>query len=80
MAKIRQVFLIGLLILIRIYQCCLSPLLGERCRFYPSCSQYAMDALKARGILAGLWLASKRVCRCHTGCEGGYDPVEQKPR
>lgn len=67
----------GILIFIRAYQYCLSPLLGERCRFYPSCSQYAVDALKARGVVAGLWLAAKRVCRCHPGCKGGYDPVEK---
>lgn len=77
MAKIKQVFLMVLLMLIKGYQFLLSPLLGERCRFYPSCSQYAVDALQARGLMVGIWLATKRICRCHPGCEGGYDPVKK---
>jgi len=75
-AKIKQVFLMNLLMLIKAYQFFLSPLLGQRCRFYPSCSQYAADALKIQGVRRGIWLAIKRICRCHPGCEGGYDPVQ----
>ena len=61
--------------LIRIYQRALSPLLGPRCRFYPSCSQYAFEALEVHGLLRGLWLAVRRIARCHPFHPGGIDPV-----
>ncbi len=56
---------------------CVRPLLGPRgvCRFTPTCSQYAQQALEKYGLFKGSWLALKRVCRCHPGCCGGYDPV-----
>jgi putative membrane protein insertion efficiency factor len=65
----------GLMILIRVYQWTLSPMLGARCRFYPSCSCYAHAALERHGALAGTWLAAKRLARCHPFSAGGYDPV-----
>ena len=61
--------------LIRIYQRFVSPLLGPRCRFYPSCSQYALDALERFGFRRGTWLAIKRIGRCHPWNPGGIDPV-----
>ena len=61
--------------LIRAYQVVVSPWLGPRCRFHPSCSQYALDALDAHGTLRGVWLAIKRLARCHPFNPGGYDPV-----
>jgi putative membrane protein insertion efficiency factor len=61
--------------LIRLYQRALSPLLGPRCRYYPSCSQYALEALEQHGALRGLWLALKRIGRCHPLHPGGFDPV-----
>lgn len=61
--------------LIRLYQVTLSPLVGNRCRFYPTCSQYADEAIAVHGPLRGSWLAAKRLCRCHPFCEGGLDPV-----
>ncbi|HKC15669.1 MAG TPA: membrane protein insertion efficiency factor YidD [Steroidobacteraceae bacterium] len=61
--------------LIRLYQRALSPLLGPRCRYYPSCSQYALEALEEHGALRGLWLALKRIGRCHPLHPGGFDPV-----
>ena len=61
--------------LIRAYQVVVSPWLGPRCRFHPSCSQYALDALDAHGTLRGTWLAIKRLARCHPFTPGGYDPV-----
>jgi putative membrane protein insertion efficiency factor len=64
-----------LLTLISIYQRTLSPLLGNRCRFLPSCSEYAKEALVTHGLIAGGWLAVKRILRCHPLCEGGCDPV-----
>lgn len=70
----------GLLVgLIRLYQRVLSPLLGPRCRFYPSCSAYAIEAIDRHGPLRGSWLAARRVCRCHPLNEGGMDPVPEKP-
>ncbi|MFZ0006857.1 MAG: membrane protein insertion efficiency factor YidD [Steroidobacteraceae bacterium] len=62
-------------LLIRLYQWTVSPLLGPRCRFYPSCSQYALEALMRFGVLAGGWLAVKRLARCHPWHPGGFDPV-----
>ena len=61
--------------LIRVYQWTLSPLLGPACRFYPSCSQYALEAIERFGCLRGGWLAVKRLSRCHPWHPGGYDPV-----
>jgi putative membrane protein insertion efficiency factor len=61
--------------LIRGYQLALSPLFGPKCRFYPSCSHYAIEAIDTHGALRGLWLAIKRIGRCHPWHEGGFDPV-----
>jgi uncharacterized protein len=61
--------------LIRLYQWTVSPLLGPRCRFYPSCSQYALEAMLRFGVLAGSWLALKRLARCHPWHPGGFDPL-----
>ncbi|MCF8199393.1 MAG: membrane protein insertion efficiency factor YidD [Sulfuritalea sp.] len=63
------------LLLIRAYQLAISPMLGNRCRFHPSCSDYSMDALRRHGLFKGLWLSAKRVGRCHPWHPGGYDPV-----
>lgn len=60
---------------IRGYQLAVSPLLGPRCRFYPSCSQYALEALERFGVLRGTYLAARRLLRCHPFHPGGYDPV-----
>jgi uncharacterized protein len=74
MLNLRQI----LLWLIRAYQLSLSPWLGPRCRFYPSCSCYAHTAIEKHGALAGSWLALRRLLRCHPFNEGGYDPVPDK--
>jgi len=65
----------SLLRAIRAYQCWLSPLLGQRCRFHPSCSQYAAEAIERFGAGRGLWLAVRRLARCHPFAAGGLDPV-----
>jgi hypothetical protein len=61
-------------LLIRIYQVLLSPLLGPSCRFEPSCSRYAIACVETHGVLHGLWLSIKRISRCHPFHPGGYDP------
>ncbi len=61
--------------LILVYRYTRSPLLGPRCRFYPSCSAYALEAVDRHGALKGLWLAVRRIGRCHPWHPGGYDPV-----
>jgi uncharacterized protein len=61
--------------LIRGYQKALSPLFGPRCRFYPSCSQYAIEALETHGMVLGLWLSLRRLARCHPLNPGGFDAV-----
>lgn len=68
-----------LLGLVRAYQLILSPLLGPRCRYWPSCSHYTAEALKVHGPLRGGWLGLRRLLRCHPGAEGGIDPVPGGP-
>lgn len=69
-----------LIFFIRLYQFCLSPFLGASCRFYPTCSQYCIEALYTYGVLKGSWLAMKRLSRCHPWHEGGVDEVPMKDR
>jgi len=61
--------------MIRAYQILVSPLLGPHCRFTPSCSRYAAEALAKYGFWKGSWLAGRRLLRCHPFAPGGYDPV-----
>ncbi len=62
--------------LVRVYQVTLSPFIGQQCRFQPTCSHYALQALEEHGALRGSWLAVKRVARCHPFHPGGFDPVQ----
>lgn len=64
-----------LIALVRVYQYGISPLIGPRCRFWPTCSSYAIEAIQLHGPLRGGWLALKRILRCHPFCAGGVDPV-----
>jgi len=64
-----------LLALIGGYQYLFRPLLGSNCRFYPSCSDYAREAIERHGAVKGTWLAVRRILRCHPYHPGGYDPV-----
>jgi putative membrane protein insertion efficiency factor len=68
---VKSVLLAG----VRGYQYLVSPMLGNNCRFYPSCSDYAREALERHGSLRGSWLAVRRLCRCQPFHPGGYDPV-----
>ncbi|MDP4148975.1 MAG: membrane protein insertion efficiency factor YidD [Bacteroidota bacterium] len=61
--------------LIKVYQWVISPAIGPRCRFAPSCSNYALEALKKYGLFKGLWLSAKRIARCHPWGGHGVDPV-----
>jgi len=64
-----------LIFIISCYKACLSPFMGNNCRFYPSCSTYAQEAIAVHGVIKGLYLAISRVARCHPWHEGGEDPV-----
>lgn len=64
--------LIGLL---KLYRTFISPLYGQVCRYHPTCSAYALEAVQEYGSLKGSWLAARRVLRCHPWAAGGYDPV-----
>ena len=66
----------GLIALVRIYQGCLSPLIGRQCRFQPTCSNYFIQAVEKRGALVGTLKGLWRICRCNPFSKGGYDPVE----
>lgn len=70
-----RALLIGL---VKAYRLLLSPSLGSSCRFEPTCSSYALDALQRHGSLAGSYLTLARIARCHPWCEGGHDPVPDK--
>ncbi len=61
--------------IIRFYQVCISPLFPPCCRFYPTCSNYALQAIEKYGPLKGIYLSIKRILRCHPFSKGGYDPV-----
>jgi len=63
------------ILFVRAYQVTLSPFLGGQCRYYPSCSAYAIEALQRHGALRGSWLAIRRIGRCHPFRPGGFDPV-----
>jgi putative membrane protein insertion efficiency factor len=65
----------ALLLMLRGYQYAIRPLLGANCRFYPSCSEYAREAIDRHGAAKGCWMAMRRVVRCHPYHPGGYDPV-----
>ena len=66
--------------LIRFYQVVISPIKPPTCRFYPTCSQYGLEAVQRFGALKGGWLAIKRISRCHPFHPGGFDPVPEKEK
>ncbi|MDH3614798.1 MAG: membrane protein insertion efficiency factor YidD [Gammaproteobacteria bacterium] len=69
-----------LLALVSLYRYAISPWLGNNCRFEPSCSQYALDALRQHGAFRGTWLTVRRIGRCHPWGGSGYDPVPKKKK
>ena len=75
MKKLQQIFSAPFILLIKLYQWIISPLLGPKCRFTPTCSNYGLEAFKKYGPFKGLWLTARRVVRCHPWGGHGYDPV-----
>ena len=71
MTIFRQIYLLP----VRFYRLFISPVLGPHCRFQPTCSSYAIEAVELYGILKGSWMAIRRITRCHPWHPGGYDPV-----
>jgi len=71
----REVIIAPFIFLIHLYRWIISPWLGQKCRFTPTCSQYAIDALRKYGIIKGLSKALKRISRCHPWGDSGYDPA-----
>jgi putative membrane protein insertion efficiency factor len=69
-----------LILLIRLYQATLGSVLGGCCRFYPSCSEYGVEALRRHGVLRGSWLTLRRLAKCHPLCAGGIDlvPIQRR--
>ena len=67
----------AILLLIAAYRYFISPMLGQNCRYYPSCSSYTYEAIQIHGAVKGSWFGIKRICRCHPYHEGGLDPVPQ---
>ena len=67
-----------LILLIRFYQKFISPMFPAKCRFYPTCSQYTLEAVKEHGAIKGTYLGIRRILKCHPFHEGGYDPVPKK--
>lgn len=75
----RQLASLFILALVRIYQYGISPFTPVSCRYLPTCSEYALDAVRLHGPWRGVWLALRRIGRCHPWGGHGYDPVPQKP-
>lgn len=71
----RRVAIFPLVVLVRFYQLCISPLTPPACRYTPTCSQYALEALRKHGVFKGSWLTIKRIARCNPWGGSGYDPV-----
>jgi uncharacterized protein len=73
--RLRRLAIAPAVLLIKLYKYLISPLLGPRCRFLPTCSDYALEALARHGLVRGGWLAVRRIGRCHPWGDSGYDPV-----
>ena len=75
MQSLLKILSLPFVLLIRLYQLIISPWLGPKCRFTPTCSQYAIEALQKYGPIKGLWLSARRIARCHPWGGSGHDPV-----
>ena len=65
------------MVAVRGYQLVISPILGPHCRFQPTCSEYARQAIESYGVLRGVYMGVQRICRCHPWHPGGYDPISE---
>ncbi len=75
MKALKQILIFPFIALIKLYQWIISPILGPKCRYTPTCSHYGIEALKKHGPIKGIWLTMKRIGRCHPWGGHGYDPV-----
>tara|TARA_B100001564_G_scaffold63356_1_gene49671 strand:- start:510 stop:749 length:240 start_codon:yes stop_codon:yes gene_type:complete len=73
-----NIFIKAIIKLIKGYKYLISPLLGQSCRYFPSCSEYSIEALKTFGFFKGLYLSLKRILSCHPWCDGGFDPIKKE--
>lgn len=78
--RIKTLLATPIILIIKLYQIIISPLLGSNCRYQPTCSQYSVQALEQWGIFYGLFLSLKRIVRCHPWGDSGYDPVPPKTK
>jgi len=76
--KFKSILTYPLVLLVRFYQVAISPFTPSTCRYNPTCSHYAIEALKKRGLIIGGWLSLKRIISCHPWGGSGYDPVPEK--
>ncbi|MDP3451477.1 MAG: membrane protein insertion efficiency factor YidD [Bacteroidales bacterium] len=72
---LKYLLTLPLIVLIKFYQCCISPLKPQSCRYHPTCSAYSLEAVKKHGPIKGLWLSIKRILSCNPWGGSGYDPV-----
>ena len=75
---LNKIIIFPLLIIIKVYQLLISPILRSNCRFLPTCSEYAIESLKSHGLIKGIILTIKRIARCHPWGGHGYDPIPSK--
>ena len=75
---LNKIIIFPFVLLIRAYQLIISPVLGSNCRFMPTCSEYALESLKAYGLIKGTYLTIKRIGKCHPWGSHGYDPIPTK--
>ena len=73
-----NIFTYIIIVAIKVYSYLVSPLLGNSCRYFPTCSEYSIEALKTFGFFKGLFLSIKRILSCHPWKEGGYDPIKKE--
>ena len=66
-------------LVLRLYRAVISPLYGDVCRYYPSCSSYTLQAIQHHGVVRGVWLGTRRIARCHPWAAGGIDDIPQRP-
>ena len=73
-----NIFTKAIIKIIKVYKFLMSPLIGDSCRYFPTCSSYSIDAFRSFGFLKGLYLSLKRIISCNPWCKGGFDPVKKE--